>query len=70
MGAGIAIFSKTNRTPNAIGLEYRSEAVGSKVHSREGNSPDRQLRFLIYAKCAMRCDRIDNREVGLEAAIP
>ena len=35
---------------------------------REGNSPDRQLRSLNYAKWERMSSRKDNQEVGLEAA--
>ncbi len=27
-------------------FKYRSQAVGDKLHGREGNNPDRQLRSL------------------------
>jgi hypothetical protein len=33
-------------TLNAALLEDRSRTVGDKLHSREGNSPDHQLRSL------------------------
>ncbi len=33
-------------TLNAITFESRSQTVGDKLHSREGNSPDHQLRSL------------------------
>ena len=49
---------------------YGSETVCDKVHSREGNSPDQQLRSRNTAKCKMRCRCKDSQEVGLEAAIP
>ena len=49
---------------------YGSETVCAKVHSREGNSPDRQLRSQIHAECEMKCGCTDSQEVGLEAAIP
>ena len=49
---------------------YGSETVCAKVHSREGNSPDRHLRSLNNAKCKMKCGCTDSQEVGLEAAIP
>ena len=49
---------------------YGSETVCSKVHSREGNSPDRQLRSPNHAECKMKCGCTDSQEVGLEAAIP
>ena len=43
--------------------------MGDKVHSREGNNPDRQLRSLIITKWERMWERPDNQEVGLEAAI-
>jgi hypothetical protein len=46
-----------------------SETAGDKLRSREGNSPDRQLRSLNYAQWETRCDYLDNQDVGLEAAI-
>ncbi len=49
-------------------LYHRSQTVGDKFHGREGNSPDRQLRSLICAKWKRMWKRIDNQEVGLEAA--
>ena len=49
---------------------YGSETVCAKVRSREGNSPDRQLRSQIHAECEMKCGCTDSQEVGLEAAIP
>ena len=49
---------------------YGSETVCAKVHSREGNSPDRQLRSPNHAKCEMKSGCTDSQEVGLEAAIP
>ena len=49
---------------------YGSETVCDKVHSQEGNSPDRQLRSQNTAQCKMRCEYKDSQEVGLEAAIP
>ena len=42
--------------------------MGDKFHSREGNSPDPQLRSPIYAKWKTMGDRINNQDVGLEAA--
>ena len=55
--------------------EYResahgSETAGDKVRSREGNSPDRQLRSPNHAECEMKCECTDSQEVGSEAAIP
>ena len=46
----------------------RSETAGDKVRSREGNSPDQQLRSQNTAECKMMCDCEDSQEVGLEAA--
>jgi hypothetical protein len=43
--------------------------MSAKVHGREGNSPDRQLRSLMYAKWRRLWERLDSQEVGLEAAI-
>ena len=44
--------------------------MDDKVHGREGNSPDRQLRSLIMSKWERRWIFTDNQEVALEAAIP
>jgi hypothetical protein len=33
-----------NQTPNAEKFKYGSQAVGAKLHGREGKSPDRRLR--------------------------
>ena len=46
-GLGGEKLTKLNQTTNAIVLEPGSETVGDKLHSREGNSPDHQLRSLI-----------------------
>ena len=43
--------------------------MGDKVHSREGNNPDRQLRSLIHAKWERKWKCTNSQEVGLEAAI-
>ena len=43
--------------------------MGDKVHSREGNSPDRQLRSQIQAKWERKWGCEDSQDVGLEAAI-
>ena len=42
--------------------------MGDKLHCREGNSPDRQLRSLIFAKWERMWSCTDSQEVGLEAA--
>ena len=38
--------TEISQTPNAGKLERGSETAGDKVRSREGNSPDHQLRPL------------------------
>ncbi len=38
--------TKPNQTANAAVSKPGSEAVGDKLHCREGNNPDRQLRPL------------------------
>ena len=43
--------------------------MGDKILGREGNSPDHQLRSLNNAKWKRKWFYIDNRDVGLEAAI-
>ena len=43
---GPSRVTETNQTPNAGMLKSRSETVGDKLHSREGNSPDLHLRSL------------------------
>ena len=49
---------------------HGSETACDKVRSREGNSPDHQLRSRNAAECKMMCRYKDSQEVGLEAAIP
>ncbi len=44
--------------------------MGTKIHCREGNNPDHQLRSLIISKWERRWRFGNNQEVGLEAAIP
>jgi hypothetical protein len=46
-----------------------SETAGAKIRSREGKSPDRQLRSLIRAKWERMWCCPDSQDVGLEAAI-
>ena len=43
--------------------------MGAKVRGRKGNSPDRQLRSLMYTKWERLWECSDSQEVGLEAAI-
>jgi hypothetical protein len=43
-GLGERDLANSNQTMNAINQEPGSETVGDKLHSREGNSPDHQLR--------------------------
>jgi len=38
------------KTPNIVNSTNTSQTWGEKVLSREGNSPDRQLRFLKITK--------------------
>ena len=45
-----------------------SQSVGDKLHGREGNNPDRQLRPQIFAKSQRILGYCDSRDVGLEAA--
>jgi hypothetical protein len=45
-GLGGKYLTNSNQTTNAINLKPGSETVGDKLHSREGNSPDHQLRSL------------------------
>jgi hypothetical protein len=70
MDSGPSPGTNPNQTPNAADMVHGSETVGDKVHSREGNSPDRRLRSLNLAKWEKRCHCKDIQEVGLEAAIP
>ena len=43
---GALVVPLFNQTPNTAYLERRSQTMGDKLHSREGKSPDRQLRSL------------------------
>ena len=42
--------------------------MGAKLHSREGNSPDRRLRPLKVAQSLRMWGFMDSQDVGLEAA--
>ena len=44
MANGPYQVTDVSQTPNAGKLERSSETVGDKLHSREGNNPDHQLR--------------------------
>ncbi len=46
IGDGPHRVTDLSQTPNAGTLERSSETVGDKLHSREGNSPEHQLRPL------------------------
>jgi hypothetical protein len=46
MGKGPYKVTNPNQTSNAVYLFYGSQAVGDKLHCREGNNPDYQLRSL------------------------
>ena len=69
---GLGPFTGYQTQPNSECRDMlcRSETVGDKVHGREGNSPDCQLRSLNQTKCKRKCDCPDSQEVGLEAAMP
>ncbi len=43
-GIGGETLTNSNQTMNAINPEPGSETAGDKLRSREGNSPDHQLR--------------------------
>ncbi len=45
-GLGGEKLTNSNQTRNAINLKPGSETAGDKLRSREGNSPDHQLRSL------------------------
>ena len=45
-GLGGEYLTNSNQTTNAINLKLGSETAGDKLRSREGNSPDHQLRSL------------------------
>ncbi len=49
-------------------MERGSETARDKLRSREGNSPDLQLRSPNVTKWERKWDLPDNQEVGLEAA--
>ena len=46
MADGPYKVTDVSQTPNAGKLERGSETVGDKLHGREGNNPDLQLRPL------------------------
>ena len=68
MGLGGHQPTLPNQTPNTVQIYPGSQTVGDKLHGREGNSPERRLRSLIYAKCLRKWDCRDSQDVGLEAA--
>jgi hypothetical protein len=60
--------------PSEPNSEYHCDYLGrkaarDKLRSREGNSPDRQLRSQNLAKCKRKLECYDSQDVGLEAAI-
>ena len=69
-GLGLFTGYQTQANSECLDTTYGSETACDKVRSREGNSPDRQLRSPNTAKCEMMCYCPDSQEVGLEAAIP
>jgi hypothetical protein len=52
-----------------INIEYSSQTMRDKFHSRKGKSPDPQLRSQNRFKWRRMWGCIDNQDVGLEAAI-
>ena len=62
-------FTRFLLTLNATSLEDRRQTVRDKLHSREGKSPDHQLRSQILVKWLKKWKYTDNQEVGLEAVI-
>ena len=68
---GLGVFPHYRTQPNSECRYwiYGSQTMGAKVRGRKGNSPDRQLRSLMYAKWERLWKRSDSQEVGLEAAI-
>ena len=54
------LCGRRNDVPNNVKLRIpvmslsSSEAMSDKIHGQEGNSPERQLRSLIYAKWLRR----------------
>ena len=69
---GLGPFTGYQTQPNSE-CRHRvrgSQTVGDKIHSREGNNPDRQLRSQNYAQWKRKYDCKDIQEVGLEAATP
>ena len=68
MGKGPSQVTNPNQTLNAEPVEHGSQTASDKVRSREGKSPDRQLRSPNPSKWKRMWKRRDNQEVGLEAA--
>ena len=69
MAAGASKLTKAYQTPNAMLPMLRSQTARDKLGSREGNSPDLQLRSQMYAKWKTMWSCKNNQDVGLEAAI-
>ena len=68
MAAGASKLTKAYQTPNAMLPMLRSQTARDKLGSREGNSPDLQLRSRIDAKWKTMWSCENNQDVGLEAA--
>ena len=66
---GGVLLTEINQTPNTVDSDHGSETMGTKIHCREGNSPDHQLRSQIISKWERKWELTDNQDVGLEAAI-
>ena len=68
MAAGASKLTKAYQTPNAMLPMLRSQTARDKLGSREGKSPDLQLRSQMYAKWKTMWNCENNQDVGLEAA--
>ena len=59
-GRALVLCGRRNDVPNNVKLRipvmllFSSEAMSDKIHGQEGNSPERQIRSLIYAKWLRR----------------
>ncbi len=49
MGKGPYQVTNPNQTSNAVNCYHGSQTAGDKIRSREGNSPDHQLRSQIMS---------------------
>ena len=69
MGLGPLSGTHPCQTANTE-VNYRgSQNGGAKLVAQEENSPDRRLRSLMYTQWETMWERINNQDVGLEAAM-